>query len=127
MIKYSNLKSYSLTHFGCSKCRKAPEAGADFEKLPFEKLKVLYGTSHHSFWYSKCKYCHQPYLEEFRDEIDWLEGNDSIWSYWMPLRAKECGVLNQDNIGLGDIKTIMRKRTFLINEYKEEGTFFWEK
>jgi len=114
-----------INTFGCSKCRKTPKTGTDYAKLPFENLKVLYDTSHHSFYYSKCKYCHQPYLQEFRDEIDWLEGDDPMWSYWMPLRAKECGLLNQDDVDLEDIETLMRKRTFLINEYKKESIFFW--
>ena len=113
---------------GCAKCLATPETGTDFDSLPYKKIKTIYDKSDNSFYISECSYCHQPYLEEYRDN-GMLGGwdDDPMWSYWMPLTAKELAKLSKEDLLLEEIKNIMRTRSFLINEYKNKSTFKWAK
>ena len=114
--------------FGCPKCRSTPETDTDFDSLPFKKIKTLYDKSDNSFYISECSNCHQPYLEEYRDN-GMLGGfdNDPMWSYWMPLTAKELAILIKENLLLEELNNIMRTRSFLINEHRDKSTFKWAK
>jgi len=113
-----------VENFGCLKCRKLPDASTDYDELPYKKVKTLYDTSHHAYWLSECKFCKQPYLEEFKDEIGWF-GGDPMWSYWMPLTPEEFEPLIRAGVDLNYIENLMRKRLFLVHEDKEECKFFW--
>jgi hypothetical protein len=115
-----------VENFGCLKCRKLPDASTDYDELPYKKVKTLYDTSHHAYWLSECKFCKQPYLEEFKDEIGWF-GGDPMWSYWMPLTPEEFEPLIRAGVDLNYIENLMRKRLFLVHEDKEECKFFWSK
>ena len=113
---------------GCAKCLATPDTDTDFDSLPFKKIKTLYDKSDNSFYISECSYCHQPYLEEYRDN-GMLGGwdDDPMWSYWMPLKASEVVVLYKVDVPLSEIENIMRKRSFLINESRKKSTFKWAK
>jgi len=113
---------------GCTKCLATPETDTDFDSLPYKKIKTIYDKSDNSFYISECSYCHQPYLEEYRDNgmLGGFDG-DPMWSYWMPLKAKEVAILYKDDVSLNEIENIMRMRSFLINELRDESTFEWSK
>ena len=113
---------------GCAKCLATPETDTDFDSLPYKKIKTIYDKSDNSFYISECSYCHQPYLEEYRDN-GMLGGwdDDPMWSYWMPLTAKELAKLSKEDLPLEEINNIMRTRSFLINEHKNKSTFKWAK
>ena len=113
---------------GCAKCLATPKTDTDFDKLPYKKIKTIYDKSDSAFFISECCYCKQPYLEEYMDigSSGWWQ-DDPMWSYWMPLTAKEVAILFKDNISLDEIENIMRTRNFLINEKRDESTFEWAK
>ena len=50
-----------------------------------------------------------------------------MWSYWMPLTAKELAILIKENLLLEELNNIMRTRSFLINEHRDKSTFKWAK
>ena len=114
--------------FGCAKCRATPETDTDFDSLPYKKIKTLCDRSDSAFFISECCYCKQPYLEEYMDlgSSGWWQ-EDPMWSYWMPLTAKEVAILYKDDISLNEIENIMRTRNFLINEKRDKSTFRWSK
>lgn len=113
---------------GCSECLATPKTDTDFDSLPFKKIKTIYDKSDSAFFISECRHCKQPYLEEYMDfGITGGWDDDPMWSYWMPLTAKEVAILYKDNIPLDEIENIMRTRNFLINEKRDKSTFEWAK
>ena len=52
---------------GCAKCLATPKTDTDFDKLPYKKIKTIYDKSDSAFFISECRYCKQPYLEEYMD------------------------------------------------------------
>ena len=114
---------------GCTKCLATPKTDTDFDSLPYKKIKTLHDKSDSAFFISECCYCKQPYLEEYMDfgiTGGWND-DDPMWSYWMPLKAKEVVILYKDDVSLNEIENIMRSRSFLINEKRDESTFEWSK
>jgi hypothetical protein len=113
---------------GCPKCLATPKTDTDFDSLPFKKIKTIYDKNESAFFISECCYCKQPYLEEYMDlgSSGWWQ-EDPMWSYWMPLTAKEVAILYKDGISLAEIENIMRTRNFLINEKRDKSTFKWAK
>ncbi len=122
----ANTKENSfIDSFGCSSCHKLPAIGTKFEDLPFRKIKTLYDSSNNSFWLSECKYCKQPYLEKFYDEIDWSgNGDDPMWSYWMPLKPDEYTLIEQGNsVNTDDLESFLQKRICL--KLNPKGGYSW--
>jgi hypothetical protein len=114
--------------FGCSKCRVTPETDTAFNSLPYKKIKTIYDKSDSAFFISECCFCNQPYLEEYMDfNITGGWDDDPMWTYWMPLKAKEVAILYKDDVSLNEVKNIMSTRSFLINEKRDESTFEWSK
>ncbi len=114
-----------VDNYGCSKCRKLPDAGAGYNDLSFRKVKTLYDTSHESSWLSECKYCKQHFLERFRDRIDWTgQGKDPMWMYWTPLTPEEFELMNKGEELTGDMLSFIGKRTYL--ECDSEDKYSWK-
>lgn len=81
-------------HFGCAGCRDFAKASVDYEDLPFRKVKTIVETSHYSFWVSECTFCKQPYLEVFNEKVGWENGEDEMWSTWLPITTDEVAILH---------------------------------
>jgi len=57
--------------------------------LQFEEVKSIIESSHFDRSIYKCKRCGQLYFYEFYEEIDWLGGNDKIYTTYIPIDADE--------------------------------------
>jgi len=94
--------------FGCELCRATP---ADYQHLPFEPLRTMFSSSHWAFALQRCKSCGQSFLYEFKEILDWDEGDDDMWTRWIPLLPNEVEKINRK---LPDETKDQRKLNFLV-------------
>ena len=74
---------------GCDRCCAPPADG----KPPIEVVRPLWQSSHSSFELCRCTACGQPFLRQFHEVLDWGDGDDDVWTRWMPLMPDEVGEL----------------------------------
>ena len=123
-------ESFAKT-FGCAKCRATPETDTDFDSLPYKNIKTLCDRSDSAFFISECRYCKQPFLEEYGDEgsSGWWQDDEPMWTYWMPLSSIELALLNKHGVTRSEIESIMHtlkfERSFLVNNSRKKSTFKW--
>lgn len=67
-------------------------------KLFFELIKTYSDESHLLRYCLKCRDCGQLYFYEFKEEIDWDDGDDSQYATYIPVRSeKEADEINAKN------------------------------
>lgn len=55
----------------------------------FQKIKLYVQESHLFRYVLKCDECGQLYFYEFKEEIDWDEGNDTQYNTYIPVATLE--------------------------------------
>jgi len=81
---------------GCKKCNASPEPKTSRSTLPYEITRSLYESSHYAFWLCECRYCGTPWLEYFKEFIGWLDGDDKMYTSWMPLVEFELAEISRN-------------------------------
>lgn len=66
------------------------------DDLDFTHVQTYVDTSHFSRSLLRCKECGQLYYSEFYEIVDWENGNDDIYSTYIPIEYDE-GVINELN------------------------------
>ena len=59
------------------------------DDFDFETIKTYWDSSH--FWrlLRKCKQCGQLYIDDTVEFVDWKDGNDEIYTMFIPVSEKE--------------------------------------
>lgn len=71
----------------------------DLNRDDFELIETLVDESRFSRWLVQCKECGQLYFVEFYEEIDWIDGDDSQYVTYVPVKtADEIEKLKKSNI-----------------------------
>ena len=52
----------------------------------FEDVQVFFEDSHFSRKLMRCKQCGQLYLKEFKEDVDWIDGEDPQYWTYVPVR-----------------------------------------
>ena len=59
------------------------------EDFDFEVVKTYYEYSHDWRYLERCKQCDQLYVSDNIEHIDWLSGNDKIYTTLIPVSKEE--------------------------------------
>jgi len=62
--------------------------------LEFESIKIYFDYSHDWRSLCKCKKCGQLYVCNNTEHVDWIEGNDTIDTTFIPVSEEELGKYN---------------------------------
>jgi hypothetical protein len=55
----------------------------------FERLETFLDESHWWRYLLKCRECGQLYVFEFKEEVDWVDGDDPQSCTWIPVETDE--------------------------------------
>ena len=58
-------------------------------KAQFERLETFVEESHWWRYLLKCRECGQRYVYEFREEVDWADGDDPQYVTWVPVETEQ--------------------------------------
>lgn len=67
------------------------------EDLSFHTVKKLVESSHLDRSVLKCKQCGQLYFHEFYEEVDWLNGNDKMYTTYIPIEEQDIAKLENNS------------------------------
>jgi len=74
----------------CPTCLSTPSSVDGIHAI-FVTDREIIETSHYSLWTCHCRDCLQPFLAWFVERIDWVGGNDRMWSGLAPISVEEAG------------------------------------
>jgi hypothetical protein len=106
---------------GCAHCQGAAEQARQALVLS----RSLLEEPHEGFALFECRYCRQPYLEQFQEILDWANGADDIWVRWMALTGDELArlpTLLAEN-RFADLNELMHTRRRLTKD--PLGRIYW--
>lgn len=92
----------------CHLFDKTPLTVEDLKGL--ETVQTIYDSSHYSVWISRCNECGQLYAVSFEEEVDWEEGNDKCWNFYVPIESYDIPPIELDTT---QISALMQGRPFI--------------
>ncbi|MDO8451256.1 MAG: hypothetical protein Q7S76_00115 [bacterium] len=67
------------------------------EDFDFETVRKYYEYSHDWRYLEKCRKCGQLYVFDNTEQVDWLKGNDKIYSTLIPVSEEEAKQFDPNN------------------------------
>lgn len=83
------------TDFGCEQCWPANPDDAWEGYWALAKETDLIDESHYHVMLLACESCSQRFVSVFTETIDWIDGDDSMYSTVLPVTALEADELTQ--------------------------------
>ncbi|MBI5723891.1 MAG: hypothetical protein HZA50_08040 [Planctomycetes bacterium] len=92
----------------CHLADKKPLTVPDLQAL--QMVRSIYESSHHSVWISRCGQCGQLYAVCFDEDVDWEQGNDKCWNFYVPIESCDIPPIEADTT---QISALMQCRPFI--------------
>jgi hypothetical protein len=76
------------TPTGCALWKEPERVVAGGLQSGFKLLETFVHESHWWRYLLKCRECGQLYVYEFYEEVDWVDGEDPQFTYWVPVETE---------------------------------------